>query len=365
ISYSTVRAMTRVATPENEEFLLQIARYGTAAHVERLVRKYRRVKKLNEPMDEWNEWRGEKQFFWYENDWGMYVFNLHLPPEDGAIVLKALEALVEELNKEKNYENGNNDADNHENVSAETFLQVDSQDWEGKRADAMTLMAEHCLKSMGDGIRTGGRFEILMHVNANPEHIDYKIDQGASCYLDDGHFLAPEVARRLACDANLTTVLEDDKGSVLNIKRKSRVVPPAIEKAVRIRDQGFCRFPSCCHNKWIQLHHVIHWADGGETSVHNLVSLCHYHHRLLHSGEYRIYKDEGSDIVFINKHNQIIKRSLYPQFPGVGGAEALVRYNQEQGIEIDAETALTRWTGESMDDQMALEVLAQLEEEPV
>lgn len=385
ISYSKVRAMSRVATPENEQFLLQIALYGTAMHIEGLVRKYRRVSKLNEPIERMNEWRKEKQCWWYEDDQGMYVFNLRLPPEDGVMVVKALEALVEQLKVEKkaaesssdvsaetsccagNYANEKDaveeeDAVKQENVSAETFLDVDPEDWEAKRADAMTLMAEHCLKTMSDGIKTGGRFEILMHVNANPDHVDYKINQGTTCYLDDGRFLTPEVARRLACDAAVTTVLEDDKGSVLNVGRRQRAVPPAIEKAVCIRDGGCCRFPGCCRDKWTQLHHIVHWALGGETSVDNLVTLCHYHHHLLHQGKYRIHKDEGRDLVFVNHKNEIIKRALYPQFPQV--ESSIEQDNQEHGLVINAETGLTRWTGEQMDDQLALDVLWQLDGKP-
>ncbi|MBD3646024.1 MAG: DUF222 domain-containing protein, partial [Pseudomonadales bacterium] len=363
ISYSKVRAMTRAATPENEQFLLQIAQYGTAEHVERLVRKYRRFRKLNEPFDEMDDWRKEKQCFWYEDDWGMFNIHLKLPPEDGAVVVKALEALVEQLKEEKEPErqddvsggdseeqdgrddNTKNDSNDANNVSAETFLKVDPEHWEAKRADAMTLMAEHCLKNLSDNVKSGGRFEILMHVNANPEHPDYKVSDGPCCYLDDGYVLAPEVLRRLACDAAVTTVLEDDKGSVLNVGRRQRSVPPAIEKAVRVRDQGCCRFPGCCRTKWTQMHHIVHWSLGGETSLDNLVTLCRRHHRLLHDGEYRIHKDEGRDLVFINRNNEIIKRSLYPQFPGVQRCDELERENRRRGLEIDADTAVTRWTG--------------------
>lgn len=378
ISYSKVRAMTRVATPDQEQFLLQVAHHGTAEQMEQLVRKYRRAKKLNEPRDEMAEWRMEKHCSWYEDDWGMFNLHLKLPPEDGAVVLRALEALIEQLKgeqqaseqqgleKEKPEEQANqagsscytgNDTENANNVSAETFIDVDPESWEAHRADAMTLMAEHCLKTLSDNVKSGGRFEILMHVNANPEHIDYKMSDGPCCYLDDGYVLAPEVVRRLACDAALTTVLEDDKAGVLNVGRRQRSIPPAIEKAVRVRDQGCCRFVGCCRTKWTQLHHIIHWALGGETSVDNLVTLCRRHHRLLHEGEYRIHKDEGGDLVFINKKNEIMKRSLYPQFPSVVEPDALERDNREHGLDIDAKTALTRWAGEQIDYDLALDIL--------
>ncbi|CCK76810.1 hypothetical protein OLEAN_C26340 [Oleispira antarctica RB-8] len=90
----------------------------------------------------------------------------------------------------------------------------------------------------------------------------------------DGRWLLPDAARRLACDASLLVVSEDDVGNVLNIGRRSRVIPPAMARALAIRDGGCCQFPGCCESSYVEGHHVKHWADGGETKLDNLVTLC-------------------------------------------------------------------------------------------
>ncbi len=101
----------------------------------------------------------------------------------------------------------------------------------------------------------------------------------------DGRWLIPHAARRLACDAGLLVVEEDEVGNVLNIGRRSRIIPPAMSRALAIRDGG-CQFPGCCEKRYVEGHHIKHWADGGETKLDNLVTLCRYHHRELHKGSF-------------------------------------------------------------------------------
>ena len=100
VSYSKVRAMTRVATPENEKFLLQIAEYGTANHMEFLVRKYQYCKRLQEPRESEN-WKRYKDLGWYQDETGMIVINARLPPEEGALVIRALEIIQAENRRKK------------------------------------------------------------------------------------------------------------------------------------------------------------------------------------------------------------------------------------------------------------------------
>jgi hypothetical protein len=92
ISYSKVRAMTRIATPENEAFLLQIAEYGTANHMVYLVRNYQRCTRLQEPNED-ESWQQQKVLSRHQDETGMYVINARLPPEEGALIIKALEII--------------------------------------------------------------------------------------------------------------------------------------------------------------------------------------------------------------------------------------------------------------------------------
>ena len=93
ISYSKVRAMTRVATPQNEDYLLHIARHGTASHVEGLVRRYRKVQQQEDEALERRQ-ESERQLVYYQDDEGMWIIRAKLPPEAGALVVKAIEAVA-------------------------------------------------------------------------------------------------------------------------------------------------------------------------------------------------------------------------------------------------------------------------------
>jgi hypothetical protein len=94
--------------------------------------------------------------------------------------------------------------------------------------------------------------------------------------------LGPQTARRLTCDAGITRVVMAGRSEPLDVGRRTAVVPPAIRRAVVIRDAG-CRFPGCGRpQSWCDAHHAQHWADGGATSVANLVLLCRRHHRMVH-----------------------------------------------------------------------------------
>jgi hypothetical protein len=100
--------------------------------------------------------------------------------------------------------------------------------------------------------------------------------------LDHVGTVPPETARRLACDASITRVVLAGRSEPLDVGRRTPVVPPAIRRAVIVRDRG-CRFPSCDRpHTWCDAHHIVHWADGGPTALANLILLCRRHHRLIH-----------------------------------------------------------------------------------
>ncbi|TDJ26871.1 MAG: HNH endonuclease [Gammaproteobacteria bacterium] len=79
------------------------------------------------------------------------------------------------------------------------------------------------------------------------------------------------------------------QGEVLNVGRKTRVIPTAIRRALRARDGG-CQYPGCSQSRYVDGHHIVHWADGGETKLDNLVLICRRHHTLVHEFGYRIIK---------------------------------------------------------------------------
>jgi len=83
------------------------------------------------------------------------------------------------------------------------------------------------------------------------------------------------------------TIIENAKGSPLSVGRKTRAIPPATRRALLSRDRH-CQFPGCTQDRYVEGHHVVHWAKGGETKLDNLVLLCGRHHRAVHEFGYRI-----------------------------------------------------------------------------
>ena len=346
ISYSKVRAMTRVATPENEVELLNIARHGTAAHMERLVRAYRRCRKQVDAAPGELAIRREERFYCYAEDHETMVFGGRVSIEQGRLLVKALDAMVaqidddaadaETVDEPETAETAGNvsaetiDSQANENVSAETS--GDGSDAESParkptgRATALAHIAEHYLATGGSGARpltSSEAYQVFIHVNANDAHPDNRINGAHTAYTDDRRCLAPHVVRQLACDAARRTVLENDRGEVLNIGRRSRTVPRHIAHALRVRDGG-CRFPGCGRRRWTDAHHIRHWADGGETSLDNLITLCRYHHRSLHREEYRIELGAG-ELIFIDARGKGTRLNSRMQLPRALSAPAPCR----------------------------------------
>ena len=120
--------------------------------------------------------------------------------------------------------------------------------------------------------------------------------------LQDGTRVSTESARRIACDASLVRVVHGRNGGEIRVEGKTRTIPPRLRRALEVRDRG-CRFPGC-GSRFTDGHHIIHWADGGPTTLENLVLICKTHHRLLHEGGFRMKPDPerpGRPIFFTPK----------------------------------------------------------------
>ena len=297
VSYSKVRAMTRVATPKNESVLVSIARYGTASHVEKLVRRYRWTQRRDAAKQAESQHLARQLNYFYDDD-GSFVLHARLPPEIGAIVLKALQTAGDVLREESRAE-----TDIRLNVSAGTWDMKQQEYSHGaKRADALGLMAETFLASTSEeveGTASGDRFQVVVHIDQAvlTSEITAHDDEPHRCELDAGPALALETARRLCCDATLVGIVEGIDGDPLSVGRKTRSIPPAIDRALRSRDGG-CRFPGCDRTRFTAGHHVKHWADGGETKLSNLITLCGFHHRLLHEGGFGVTATDDGVFVF-------------------------------------------------------------------
>jgi hypothetical protein len=132
------------------------------------------------------------------------------------------------------------------------------------------------------------RYQVVLHVDADTLSADR--EPGRS-HLADGTRVAAETSRRLCCDAAVVWMKRAKNGAVLDAGRRTRTVSPALRRALEVRDVG-CRFPGC-GGAYTDAHHIVHWADGGETCLKNLVLLCWRHHRLVHEGGFTVVMEMG------------------------------------------------------------------------
>ena len=297
ISYAKVRALSRVATPENERSLLGFALAGNCAHVERLVRAWRRVDRVQQVRETETRHLHRQLATWVDED-GMVVIRGRLTPEIGAVVQRALEAAADRMFR---------DAAGAPTGQAIAEELTPAQ----RRADALALIAESALAADLDSGTAGDRYQVVVHVTAaEPAHC---VDRGApaadlaaplvpagrardaavtaagdgALEVDHGAVnVSMETSQRLSCDASIVRMRHDTDGTVLDVGRKTRTIPPSIRRALAARDTT-CRFPGCTARR-CDAHHVRHWTDGGATRLDNLVLLCRRHHRAVHEGGFGV-----------------------------------------------------------------------------
>jgi hypothetical protein len=192
-------------------------------------------------------------------------------------------------------------------------------------------------------------------------HIDQRLLSEGCCHQDSGPHehgrseiesecsLAIETARRLACDSALVGLVEDRHGDPLNVGRKTRAISPAMKRALKARDGG-CRFPGCDRARFTEGHHVRHWADGGATKLSNLITLCRFHHRLVHEGGFGLQATDDGVFVFSAPDGRRLDESgrTGQRFRG----SMLPVLNAARGVEIEQAPG---WNGERMQYWWAVE----------
>ena len=294
ISYAKVRALTRVATPENEEKMLLLAYTATAAQVERVARARRRLDRVEEARDTERRHLARSVTMRVDED-GMVLMHARLTPELGAVVQRALEAAAERLYQES------------KDAAAPDSI-VEEVNWEQRRADALGLLAECAPQTDLDRGSAQDRYQVVLHVDAD----DVQADAGAVLELEDGGIrVSAETSQRLSCDASVVVMREAPDGSVLDVGRRTRTVPTPIRRALTARDAR-CRFPGC-NARRCDAHHIEHWVDGGSTSLDNLMLVCRRHHTLLHEGGITVERSALGELTFVRPDGRAIE--VAPRIP--------------------------------------------------
>src|SRR5881296_3424649 len=342
LSYAKVRALTRVATPETEERLLAVGRAGTADHVERIVRGWRRMDRKAEAQEDARR-HARRELYMYQGDDGMVVIRGRLAPEVGAVLAQALAAARETLYQHTRTQAG---AVSSPDVPAETPTLPQQQ------ADAMGLLAETALHHGIDPGSPAERYQVVVHVDAE---VLADADQPGQSVLEDGARVPAGTSQRLACDASRVVMRHDRDGRVVEVDARTRTIPPALRRALHHRDRG-CRFPGCGLRPG-QGHHIRHWAHGGPTTLSNLALLCRRHHRAVHEEGYHIERQPNGELRFRRPDGRPLPE--VPSSPKLAydPVHVLRARHEAQGLRIHARTAMPGWMGERLDVGWAIDVL--------
>jgi Domain of unknown function (DUF222) len=336
LSYAKVRALTRVATAATESKLLDVALSATGAQLERLCRGYRTAMTVDDVLPP-----PERSVRRRDLPGGMVKLEVILSPDEAALVLAAVDRAREVTGEVK--------TDQADDASAETSPEDPHLP---SRADGMVALAESYLAgNVATGIG-GERFQVMLHVDQDPLASDGVL----SATLDDGTRVSAEALRRVACDCSIVAVGHSDTGAALSIGRRTRSIPPAIRRAIALRDRG-CAFPGCTHDRFLHAHHIHHWIHGGETSVNNLALLCTHHHHLVHEGGWSVERTADGDLCFRSPAGKEVL-AVPAREASENAVEFLREWAEERGLDIGADTNLPLWDGTRPDYDWAVAALA-------
>jgi hypothetical protein len=340
LSLDKVRALVGVATPADEELWLELALGTAASQLVRICREYRRSLDADAGAEE----RMARRGLWARpTEDGMLRLVALLPPEEGALVLAAIEAVARARGKTR--------------PEAGEVADPALEPWAASQVDALVAVYEHALAAGPDELVSAPEAARMV------VHVDVGVLTGEQpegrCHLEDGTPLAAAAARRLGCDAEVVAVTERD-GLPIDVGRTRRLVSRRLRRALHARDRT-CRFPGCpVAARRTHAHHIVHWTTGGRTDLANLLSVCWYHHARLHDGAYRIRRGADGELRFETPDGREIgARPAAPVDPVSGGAAHLRCRHRARGLAIGPTTPEALWRGEPCDIHHVTDVYAE------
>ncbi len=314
VSYSKVRAITRIATPQCEQALVDMALAGTTNHVERIVSAYRRAEPIAAEREQIQHTR--RGLFHQIEDDGSVLITVRLPAEAGATVLSAIELLVAPSVLEPD---GTRDPVSARRADALVELTVT-----GAAHDSATpryLVHLH----VAEGVLSGG--DGCCEIEGHGDSLDQPIG------------ISVETARRLCCDADIDIVATDDQGTINHRHRRRSSVRGLLRRQVEQRDEHRCQIPGCSRRGYLEVHHIRHRAHGGQDKLPNLTLVCRFHHHRLHEGGWTVVRTSDGLELHDSRGRRICARP-----PSTTGDLSVVAAHQRQAAD-----ARCRWEGETLD----------------
>jgi hypothetical protein len=264
LSMSAVRllVMAREADPDafqrDEAQLVEAARIHSMNDLQRVAAYWRQAVEREHSLDGDDKLRERRRLHASVSFLGMVRVDGDLDPEAGETLLTALRAVLDAESRSRSQDD----------------VRTPAQ----RRADALAEICRQWLDMADRPTVAGERPHVTVTVGAEA----LQNTSAGTSELDHVGPVDPRAARRLACDASVMRVVMAGRSEPLDVGRRTPVVPPAIRRAVILRDRT-CRFPGCDRpHAWCDAHHVVHWADGGRTALSNLVLMCRRHHRMVH-----------------------------------------------------------------------------------
>ena len=379
LSYSKVRSIVRVATPELEDHLVELGLTLTAAALDHVVGTYRRTAARNERPSG----APVRATSWHWDDDGALVVRSRMAPEEGALWLTALEQMRRQLDGLDDQPDpaANDPAGSQSSPTSPTTDHSREQDdlcgaddtvaaYRCSRTDAMVAMAATALAAGPVDTSGSDRHEVVIHADfdqlvGSPEphrhdgedHVECpgcrrerplpaRALVRGRCHLRNGPRIHPATLHRLACDAALRVMIHGPDGSPKDGGRRIRVVNAELRRRLEERDQSRCQFPGCHHTKFLHAHHIVHWAHGGRTDLDNLILLCGFHHRLLHELGYTIRILGPVEFAFHRPDGTLIDNA--PPQTGQPGLHTLPT-DLHTPPKITERTTTPTWAGEPVD----------------
>jgi hypothetical protein len=281
LSLDKVTELVRFATPETERSLVSWARRVKMSSIRK--RADAEMKRAALEAAEAQNSRYLRSTRWDDH----LEIEAMLPLDEGIALMEAVDKLAQELPVHPDA----SDAGSEESTGITSIEQ--------RRADALVEL-----------VTSGGTFkkDASVVVYAPMEAL---AGEDGGCSIGRASF-HPETARRLACDCHLGIVLEGKEGDALGIGNTSRIIPRRIRRHVLKRDGHSCTFPGCEMSRFVDIHHVTHWVHNGPTHPDNLITLCGFHHKLVHELRWSVTFDGVDAPNFYRENGQIYEPGRPP-----------------------------------------------------
>jgi Domain of unknown function (DUF222) len=289
LSYAKVRALTRIATPETEADLLQMAIPMTASQIERFARAHRRVSGTAE-----SRARPARTLTWHRIDDLDFAFRAVLPPEAAAVVLQALRAARDDLEHPHEKDDADSTGSGGDGTPESGLETAENL------ADALVQVCAAYLSGKAATADNPDTYQVIIHAGAaaitpgsdaaEELSVSAETQRGGSggrgpgwpiwhpanqwrCHIKDGPAISPTTLHMIGCNATISLMVHDADGNVIAVGDRTRKPSAKLRRAVRERDGHRCRFPGC-ESRRVDIHHIVYWSNGGKTRLTNLAVVC-------------------------------------------------------------------------------------------